>query len=539
MIKNGKYFIAPQKSEDNFKVLFSRLAAEGVGRPADRQGSPDGPWTPETLAAEISAIDDNRSGVDLRTVQLWFQENDNGISTDNIRWLARIFGCNDPEATSLWQAELRAAKDRLATERRSRKQKLQVEDSTSTSHEEPNTQHAPALHLNPAIDPTGNKDRVTLALLSEAMFAGPNSLNLPIVIWGSLSVLWFLAFSLGIESITYTLPNGVTKQVGFIWSMGWNIGEAIFLPMFLITVSGRLNAWKSNDRSDLIRIGGVRTARSWSSRVTSFLLSFWAILLICFVVIFVLQWAGVYLYPLLRNDPDVAMIDWLLIALVRPEVLSIDAAIVVSFLAFLYSGMIYWIFFTGLLLLYIIAGDFSDICEHCQNGDDKAFEDRAFHSGTSIMQSTFRCTILGIFIALSIKLNAAYLVSDAESLSAWLIQDASFALGFHDDRWRWIKGSPSPFLTSFLLLFLLCYIFFACLLLVTSALARTLSAAREKRQLQLLRFRMALVVLALSAAFMLVGQFHGFSIVLCIGAAVSVAGLLWHPRPPDHITRRT
>ena len=121
MVKNGKYYIAPQNDGGNFKQLFARLTAEGAGRPVDSDGVPDGSWTPDLLTDAICAIDANRAGIDLRTVQVWFQDNDNGISTDNVRWLARIFGCNDPEATSHWQAELTAAKEQLAAERRKKR----------------------------------------------------------------------------------------------------------------------------------------------------------------------------------------------------------------------------------------------------------------------------------------------------------------------------------------------------------------------------------------------------------------------------------
>ena len=108
-------------------MLFSRLAAKGAGRPVDQHGLPDGPWTADLLVEEISAIDVNRDGIELRTVQVWFQDNDHGISSTNIRWLARIFGCNDPEAASLWQAELTAAKERLTNERTAAKRKLATE----------------------------------------------------------------------------------------------------------------------------------------------------------------------------------------------------------------------------------------------------------------------------------------------------------------------------------------------------------------------------------------------------------------------------
>ncbi|WP_420011677.1 hypothetical protein [Tateyamaria sp.] len=117
-VRNCRFFAAPQKTDENFKQLFARLAAAGVGRPVDSEGYADGPWTPESLAEAISAIDGNREGVELRSVQVWFQDNDNGISDANIRWLARVFGCGDPEAASEWQTELKAAKERLYSESR-------------------------------------------------------------------------------------------------------------------------------------------------------------------------------------------------------------------------------------------------------------------------------------------------------------------------------------------------------------------------------------------------------------------------------------
>jgi hypothetical protein len=95
LIKNGKFFLPPPRGESDFKELFKQLAAAGAGRPIASDGFPAGPWTPELLAEAISQIASNRTGVDLRTVQLWFQENDKGISNANIRWLARIFGCDE------------------------------------------------------------------------------------------------------------------------------------------------------------------------------------------------------------------------------------------------------------------------------------------------------------------------------------------------------------------------------------------------------------------------------------------------------------
>ena len=68
MVKNGKYYVVPRNDGSNFKQLFSRLAAEGAGRPVDSDGVPDGPWTPELLTDAVCAIDANRSGIEIPEV---------------------------------------------------------------------------------------------------------------------------------------------------------------------------------------------------------------------------------------------------------------------------------------------------------------------------------------------------------------------------------------------------------------------------------------------------------------------------------------
>ena len=108
------------------------MATAGVGRPVDKDGFPEGPWKPDLLAAAISQIDTNPAGIELRTVQLWFENNDKGISANNIRWLARVLGCNDPEAASAWQNELSAAQSRLVSKRRAvRRTQSDLQDEPS------------------------------------------------------------------------------------------------------------------------------------------------------------------------------------------------------------------------------------------------------------------------------------------------------------------------------------------------------------------------------------------------------------------------
>ena len=118
-------------------------------------------------------------------------------------------------------------------------------------------------------------------------------LNLPIAIWGCLSALWLLTFSLGVHSVTYSPSEGIEKQVGFIWSIGWNIGDPVFLPLLLMIVSKLLNSWKRSERAQLMSVAKATGLETWYQRIRSFSLSFWAILLVCFALIFLIQWAGI------------------------------------------------------------------------------------------------------------------------------------------------------------------------------------------------------------------------------------------------------
>ncbi len=547
MIKNGRFFAAPQKSEDNFKRVFARLAAAGAGRPVDKDGFADGPWTPESLAEAISAIDGNRGGVELRSVQVWFQDNDNGISDTNLRWLARIFGCGDPEATSEWQTELKAAKERLASERRTKRQSKRVEKIENPSvvfnvYDVPMGEPGFSSGSPKPKDAIYEDDQpvmrgVSLALRSEGVFSGPNSLLMPIVIWGGLGILWFLAISLGVHSVTYSPSEGINKQVGFIWSPGWNIGEPIFLPIYLILCSSLVTTWKQTNRHSLLTSGGISGVDGWHRKITRFTSSFWAILFICVVLIFVVQWLGVYLLPLQEGSDDVPMIDWMLIALVRPEVLSTDQAIFVSFLGFFYSGIIYWFLFTGSLFLFIVSRDFADIGSAKDDRHTPHYNGQVVKFGMKIMEVVFRCTILGIMVALSIKLNAAYLVSDAESITGWLWHDASLLFGYRLDGWSWINGSPSPFFTSFLLLFLLCFVFGACLAQVKTGFQKTNLFDQEASYAKQAWYRMYTVLGILSAGYLLIGQFYGFSVILALSIAVALSSLLWRVEPVSKIPK--
>ena len=280
-------------------LRFRRAHAAGAGRPTDYQGFADGSWTPETLADAISAIDGNREGVELRSVQVWFQDNENGISDPNLRWLARIFGCGDPEATSAWQTELKAAKERLACQRRE-KRKCQTNGSavspevllTSVPYQTvPQIVSADSEDTKRA---TSRSIPKTLAERCERLLSGATALNLQIAYCMIFCGLGLMNYVLGTLSVTYSPQEGLDKQVGFIWAPTLTILPLIVLPTFIFFISNLNTYWRRVGRSKCISDRAMsinsKSNAAWYARVNDFSFSFWAIVLFSFLFVFGFQY---------------------------------------------------------------------------------------------------------------------------------------------------------------------------------------------------------------------------------------------------------
>ena len=69
------------------------------------------------------------SGIDLRAVQFWFQENDKGISNANIDWLSKIFSEGNKELARLWRVKLLVAKKKSSQKRKLKTNKEVIKTS--------------------------------------------------------------------------------------------------------------------------------------------------------------------------------------------------------------------------------------------------------------------------------------------------------------------------------------------------------------------------------------------------------------------------
>lgn len=507
LIKNGKFFLLPERKEEDFKVLFARVAAAGGGRPVDKDGCPQGPWTPELLATAISEIEVNRAGIELRTVQLWFEDNDKGISATNIRWLARVLGCNDPEAASAWQAELSAAQSRLTAKRRADRRGEAPDLAEPESSWDEQTESGLA-------DLVGVAQPLGLAGMTEALFSRGSILNLPAAAFAGAVALQFVSYFLSIHSVTYVREDGVVKQVGFLWAPNWTVLFIVLLPLFFAIVADQISRWTNVNRPRLLSvIGDHNQTGTWRSRVEASTYTYWVVLLICVGFVGVFQWISVRLLPLLNGGGSYA-VDWGSLALVRPDQIGILPQIAFTGAAYLYMCICFYLFVAGLILLASLVDDVVHIRTVLGNQITKHDVREIDASGSGIVRCIVRCTIAGLLIAICMKIESLYRVTSAPDILDWMISDARLILLLPDEPVTWLHlSSPTPY-TSLLVAFLVSAVYLYGTVRITGSGIVRRSMGRSN-----------VAVVILIASYLLIGVIPGFSLLLGAGLVVALLGL--------------
>lgn len=518
MLNNEKFFLPPPNDGSDFKELFKRVAAAGAGRPLGSDGFPAGPWTPELLAEAISQIDSNRVGVDLRTVQLWFQENDKGISAANIRWLARICGCDDPIATSEWQMELSGAQSRLTAKRREgRRAGSGVAEGFANLPPDATAGNETGSSVELAPDPDAKRTtgRNGLAMKSEALFSHGSPLNLPAAVFAGATALGFMSYVTGVHSATVSRVDGPIKQVGFLWAPNWTFLFMVLLPLFFVFVIELVTFWKFEGRLKLAAQGGQTDSQdAWVANVESSSTTYWAVFLVCLVFAGLLQWIEVCLIPLVNGGGEYA-IDWGSLATVRPDIISVPEAVMFTGIAYLYMAICFYIFFAGLILLYTIAYDFWKLRHNLKILPNVDHQRELADIGRTVMRAIFRCTILGIFVAICMKSQSSYLTSADENIATWLTRDISSAIYGNSIRIHPIGYRRPTHYSSLVVVISVCIVF----------LFGVVRLAGDNR-FRMTLWKMSMVVALLVAGYLFIGAFAGFSILLGIGSLLAFHGLL-------------
>lgn len=510
MKKNGKFFVNAPNDGSDFKSMFKLAAAAGAGRPVDKDGFPPGPWTPELLAEAISQIDGNRSSIDLRTVQFWFQENDKGVSATNLRWLARIFGCDDPVATSEWQIALSAAQAELAARRRSQKQAtaLEAPQEADVPVDEPESHSVEPVQVTPP------QKRFSLARSVEALFGSMSHLSLSVWIFAGATALGFLSYFMQIHSVTYRSTEGVLKQVGFLWAPNWTVLFMVLLPMFLFLSVEMLTFWRHEGRVKLSARGsGGVGYRSWGKVVDSYSQTHWAVLAICIVFAGAFQWVGVRLLPLLGLDSNYAT-DWGTVALVKPELVSIPEAVIFTGLAYLYMCVSFYLLFAGLIFFYAICHDYHIMKARAIEASGEFAMADVDRVGSKVVSIMFRATILAVLISMCMKLQSNYLASDAGNILLWLLDDLLMIVRGEFSSIRLNEYSLPTQYSSLIVVVVSCFVYFNGVRLIGVRAAYKNAVAR-----------MSAVIAALVLVYLLIGAVPGFSLLLLFGVIVGAVGI--------------
>jgi hypothetical protein len=515
LIKNNKFYLCPPKDGSDLKELFKKLTASGAGQQLTGDGFPPGPWTPELLAEAISKINSNRNGVDLRTVQLWFQDNDKGISTANIRWLARIFGCDDPVATSEWQVELRAAQDLFTVKRKETKKVSPIASKNGEfGRQVVGSRVDQPLLLAAGMNASRLDLRFGLAIRSEALFSSGSPLNLPASVFAGAAALGFLSYILGVHNATFVRPDGVAKQVGFIWAPNWTVLFTVVQPLFFACVIELLAFWKHEGRSKFVeKPTRVELGGSWAQNLEASSYTYWAAFLICVLFAGLFQWIAVCLVPLI-NGPGSYAIDWGKIAIVRPEIVSVPATILFTGVAYLYMSICFYLFFVGLILLYMVVQDVWKLEKLVIDREDLNLQEETKLAVNKILRAIFRCTILGVYVAICMKIQSSYLTSFSSNIVSWLADDVLALVNEGGGGRTWHGYRMPTHYSSLLITISTCVIFFLAHL--------RLGRINRSRYLSL---KPSAVVGLLVTGYLLIGAFDGFSILLGIGAIVGLYGL--------------
>lgn len=494
MIKNGKNYIPIPQDERDFKQLFKFLASAGAGRPVDKNGVPLGSWTPELLAAEISKIEGNSEGVDLRTVQLWFQDNASGISIKNIHWLARVFGCGDRVAISEWQAALAAANRRLSANRKT--------NVAVASEAESQKNISTAGRFRVSKEP---KAGFSLARWCEAVFSS-TALAVPSTIFAVAAALIFLSYYCGNHSFIYQTPEGYGKQIGYVWTANWTLVFTAFFPAYFVFSNNALSYWKEQGRS-LLNADTAKTG--WLKQVDTNSYTFTLVFILLVVFAGGVQWLSVRLLPLLVGKANYTT-DWGSLALEHPEVITVNEAIIFTGLAYFAMCLFFFAFYAVLILLVTMAQDFAklvSVLKVQKPREDLRHIDRI---GDNLIIGIFRCTILGVMSVIVMKLQGSYMESYGANIITWYLDDMASVFN-KSVVTNTVVGWGTPNHLASLL----------CVLAVCFTFAMGMYFIRVQIISQVDRIKLVAVFGLLFVAYLSIGLFDGFSILLTLAMAVA------------------
>jgi hypothetical protein len=188
-------------------------------------------------------------------------------------------------------------------------------------------------------------------------------------------------------------------------------------------------------------------------------------------------------------------------------------AIAFTGFAYLYMCLCFYLFFVGLILLYTLVHDLWEI-ENRSALEHRGPQPDIVEIRHRIMRGVFRCTICGVLIAACMKLQSVYLITNAVSILDWLFRDTLSVLSERDAADERTRYSTPTQYTSLLIALSASVVFLYGLIRI--GLGSGFSAPLAK---------MVAAVTLSGTAYILIGTFEGFSILLGVSVLVAVYGL--------------
>lgn len=518
---NRKYYSEPPSGDFDFKSLVQRAIAAGVGRDVPDGGEPIQPWTADALTTAMNQTERGGSVIDLRTVQRWLAPNGRGgISVPNLSRLALVFGCGDPVKARSWQVALMRARERSRVGQRNAAINTAPDDASNQ------------------IPTTVKTSRpMTVVRSWEGWFSRDKALILAILVWATYAVNGLANGIFGMLSVSYDVMPGLAKEVGFLWAPTWTVLPVLILPLFIVGVSDTLAHWRAYGRCRLLDKPPIEDCTAndivaWDDRIDGTAFSFWTILMLSVGGVFLAQWVGICLRLYAEGDAGIYQIDRNLLTLLRPDFIGRGASAVISMFGYIYSALYVFIFLTGLKFLFILSADYEALAR--TNKEAEHDHGTAIREGSLIAFSAFDAALLIGWAAIAIKLQAAYLSSDAPNMIVWLLRDLTAALRLSDEVNGSLPNTSVSHFTTFLMIAVGNFALFVCATRISKgqiALRRSEPSDSIPTQswLGFIPWKMFILSQAFIAVSLLsIGQIQGFSLALICCLSFSTWWLLWH-----------
>lgn len=524
MIINRKKIVSPPQGNPTLKELFKHAVVAGAGRPVDKDGFVDGSWTPALLVNAIAQTDRSGNGVDLRTVQLWFQDDDRGVSPNGIRCLAHVFGCGDPDKTHEWQVALSMARSRSIAKRRQERGKtsttnLNVRSSTNERMPDSSTEF-------PHVDPVSNASQTGLAARTKDLFSRYSIISVPTLVFAGAVGVCFLSIILGFHSLEFSQADGTAKQVGVLWAPNWTLLIWVLLPAYLYTAVSLLRFWENELRAIIVSKYNDRKNYSiqFNENIIEMELIFWAILILS-VIISVAPILAIYLnINTVGSDISRNLLSWHKMAIAQPNVVPVSTALLFTAVAHFYLGFCVYLYFASLVIIKLVIFNFNQL-EIC---DEVPIIYNFIKCRNIIFNNVSKITIIGIFISISIKLQKTYLMSDSNNILTMLLSEIRYQYSNYEDLGSIVSNHFNSLIISLITISVFINSCFSLRkisgVIIDPEAAELLKKADKNFATS--QYKMIAIVVILTIIYLSIGVFRGFSIFLIIASVCAIFGLL-------------